>query len=122
MREKKVLIVEDNDLNAKLFSDLLEFNGYSVFCIDNGLNLIKEIESFSPNLIIMDIQLPTVSGFDLIKMLKQDTNRFKNIPIIAITAFVFKEEVERIKAIGCEEYMAKPIDIKSFITTVKKYI
>jgi two-component system cell cycle response regulator DivK len=117
---KKVLIVEDNQLNAKLFSDILEFNGYKILCLDDGIDLIKKLEGFSPDIILMDIQLPTISGFDLIKIIRNNA-KFKDVPIIAITAFVFKEEIEKIMKAGCNEYLSKPIDIKNFVATVNKY-
>lgn len=119
--EKKILIVEDNELNLKLFSDLLETVNVKVLQNRDG-RLIKEIcFQECPSLIIMDIQLPNISGIDLIQTLKAD-EKLKEIPIIAVTAFAMQDDRENILNAGCEEYLSKPISISVFLDTVKKYI
>jgi two-component system cell cycle response regulator DivK len=121
LAEKKVLVVEDNELNLKLFADLLEATGLKVIQSKDG-KFVKEIcKQESPCLVIMDIQLPNISGIDLIQMLKVD-EVLKKIPIIAVTAFAMQEDRENILNAGCEEYISKPISISLFLDTVKKYI
>ncbi|OPB31711.1 response regulator [Bartonella sp. AR 15-3] len=118
---KKVMIVEDNELNMKLFRDLIEACGYETIETRNGLIALDLARSSKPSLILMDIQLPEISGIDIIKQLKED-EELKSIPIIAVTAFAMKGDEERIRASGCEEYMSKPISVTHFITTVKSFL
>jgi two-component system cell cycle response regulator DivK len=115
------MIVEDNDLNLKLFRDLLEAHGYRTMHTRNGIDVLPLARDFKPELIIMDIQLPEVSGLDVTKWLKADAE-LKGIPVIAVTAFAMKGDEEKIRAGGCEDYLAKPIAIGKFIATVKKYL
>jgi len=118
---KKVLIVEDNELNLKLFTDLLETLKVKTIQSKDG-RLVKEIcLNDPPNLVIMDIQLPNISGIDIIQSLKAD-HKLKDIPIIAVTAFAMQDDRENILNAGCEEYLSKPISIGVFLDTVKKYI
>ncbi|CBI76388.1 two-component system response regulator [Bartonella clarridgeiae 73] len=118
---KKVMIVEDNELNMKLFRDLIEACGYETVETRNGLIALDLARFSKPSLILMDIQLPEVSGIDIIKQLKED-GELKSIPIIAVTAFAMKGDEERIRASGCEEYMSKPISVPHFITMVKSFL
>ena len=118
---KKILLVEDNELNLKLFADLLEANGYRVIQSKDGNNLKEIAYAEAPDLIIMDIQLPNISGMDLIQELKHD-EKLNAIPIIAVTAFAMSEDKQNILSSGCEEYISKPISINIFLETVKKYI
>jgi len=117
---KKVLVVEDNELNLKLFRDLLEAHDFSTFETSKGNEAIEITKNKSPDLIIMDIQLPGCSGIDIIKEIKA-TKEIKKIPIIAVTAFAMQEDEEKILAAGCEDYLAKPISIDSFIEKIQKY-
>ncbi|HCR86267.1 MAG TPA: two-component system response regulator [Alphaproteobacteria bacterium] len=118
---KKVLIVEDNELNLKLFTDPLETLKVKTIQSKDG-RLVKEIcLNDPPNLVIMDIQLPNISGIDIIQSLKAD-HKLKDIPIIAVTAFAMQDDRENILNAGCEEYLSKPISIGVFLDTVKKYI
>jgi two-component system, cell cycle response regulator DivK len=118
---KKVLIVEDNELNMKLFNDLLEANGIGTIKTMNGLDAIELTREHMPDLILMDIQLPEVSGLDVIKWIKSD-DALKHIPIIAVTAFAMKGDEERIREGGCEAYLSKPISVAKFLETVKNYL
>lgn len=117
---KKVLIVEDNELNMKLFSDLLDAHGYETEQTREGLKAITLAKSFSPDLILMDIQLPEVSGLEVTKWIKDDES-LADIPIIAVTAFAMKGDEKRIRDGGCEAYISKPITIPSFLDTVRKF-
>ena len=118
---KTVLIVEDNELNMKLFSDLLEAHGYATLKTSNGIEAMELARSDRPDLIIMDIQLPEVSGLEVTRWLKADDD-LKSIPVIAVTAFAMKGDEERIREGGCEAYLSKPISISHFLETVRTYL
>ncbi len=118
---KTVMIVEDNELNMKLFNDLLEANGYKTIKTDDGMKALELARAHKPDLILMDIQLPEVSGLEVTKWLKEDDELHK-IPVIAVTAFAMKGDDERIRQGGCEAYISKPISINGFIETVKTYL
>jgi two-component system cell cycle response regulator DivK len=117
---KTVLIVEDNELNMKLFNDLLEANGYRTLQSRNGVAAVELARRHKPHLILMDIQLPEVSGLEVTAWLKQD-EELKHIPVVAITAFAMKGDEEKIRARGCEAYLSKPISVTRFLETVKNY-
>ncbi len=119
--KKKILVVEDNELNLKLFVDLLEANDFLIIQDRDGKNVIDICRRDKPDLIVMDIQLPNISGMDLIERLKVD-ELLKKIPIIAVTAFAMQEDRENILNSGAEEYISKPISISGFMETVKKYL
>ena len=118
---KTVLVVEDNELNMKLFHDLLEANGYNIVQTRSGLEAIDLAREHRPDLILMDIQLPEVSGLEVTKWLKED-DELRAIPVVAVTAFAMKGDEERIRQGGCEAYLSKPISVTKFIETVKTYI
>ncbi len=118
---KTVLIVEDNDLNMKLFNDLLEAHGYATLKTRLGLEGLELARAHHPDLILMDIQLPEVSGVDVIRLLKEDDD-LKAIPVIAITAFAMKGDEERIRQSGCEGYLSKPISVVKFVETIRNFI
>ena len=118
---KKILIVEDNELNMKLFSDLLDAHGYETAQTREGLKAISLAREFQPDLILMDIQLPEVSGLEVTKWIKNDDN-LAEIPIIAVTAFAMKGDEKRIRDGGCAAYISKPISVVSFLSTVRKFV
>jgi two-component system, cell cycle response regulator DivK len=118
---KLVLIVEDNDLNMKLFRDLIEANGYRTAHTCNGMEVLDLARAHKPDLILMDIQLPEVSGLDVTRWLKDDAG-LSHIPVIAITAFAMKGDEEKIRAGGCEAYMSKPIAVNDFVATIKRFL
>ena len=118
---KTVLIVEDNELNMKLFGDLLEAHGYATLKTGNGVEAIEIARKERPDLIIMDIQLPQVSGLDVTRWLKED-EALRAIPVIAVTAFAMKGDEERIRQGGCEAYLSKPISVAKFLETVRTYL
>jgi len=118
---KTVLIVEDNELNMKLFHDLLEAHGYDTIQTRNGLEAIDLAREHRPDLILMDIQLPEVSGLEVTKWIKEDDD-LRSIPVIAVTAFAMKGDEERIRQGGCEAYISKPISVARFIETVRSYL
>jgi two-component system cell cycle response regulator DivK len=118
---KKVLIVEDNELNMKLFHDLLEAHGYGTLQTKDGMEAMRLARQHRPDLILMDIQLPEISGLEVTKWLKEDPE-LRSIPVIAVTAFAMKGDEEKIRQGGCEAYIAKPISVARFIETVEKFL
>lgn len=118
---KTVLIVEDNELNMKLFHDLLEAHGYNTLQARNGREALALAHEHHPDLVLMDIQLPEVSGLEVTRWIKED-DKLADIPVIAVTAFAMKGDEERIRAGGCEDYLAKPISVASFLDKVKRYL
>ena len=118
---KTVLIVEDNELNMKLFHDLLEAHGYGTVGTRNGIEALDLARKYHPDLILMDIQLPEVSGLEVTKWLKDDPD-LKTIPVVAVTAFAMKGDEEKIREGGCEAYIAKPISVVQFLETVDRFL
>lgn len=115
---KRILVVEDNDLNRKLFCDVLRSQGYAVEPCADGQLALDAARQFVPNLIIMDIQLPNISGLDLIEAAKKDPV-LRAIPVLAVTAYAGKGDEERIRDAGAEGYLAKPVSIWPFMQAVK---
>jgi two-component system cell cycle response regulator DivK len=118
---KTVLIVEDNELNMKLFRDLLEAHGYQTSGTSNGFEALNLVRKMRPDLILMDIQLPQVSGLEVTRWIKDDPE-LRGIPVVAVTAFAMKGDEERIREGGCEAYLSKPISVGKFIETVRRFI
>lgn len=118
---KTILIVEDNELNMKLFNDLLQAHGYGTIQTTNGGEAIGLAREHHPDLILMDIQLPEISGLEITKMLKADDD-LKTIPIVAVTAFAMKGDEEKILEGGCEGYIAKPISVPKFLETISAFL
>lgn len=114
---KRILVVEDNELNLKLFCDLLRAHGYETQPVRDGREAIAQARQFTPDLVIMDIHLPHVSGLDLIIALKGDP-ALASAPIMAVTAYAGKGDEERIRAAGADAYVSKPISVMKFIETV----
>ena len=120
-KKKKIFIVEDNKLNLKLFKDILESHNIETAYTKNGFEALSLIKKEKPDIILMDIQLQGISGFDIIKQVKSD-DEIKDIPIIAVTAFAMKDDEQKILDIGCAEYISKPIFINPFLATIDKYL
>ena len=118
---KTVLIVEDNELNMKLFHDLLDAHGYRTLQTRDGMEALSIAREKHPDLILMDIQLPEVSGLEVTKWLKED-DKLRSIPVIAVTAFAMKGDEERIREGGCEAYISKPISVTKFMETVRHFV
>ena len=118
---KTVLIVEDNELNMKLFNDLLEANGRATLRTKSGVEAMKLAREHKPDLILMDIQLPEVSGLEVTRWLKEDVE-LRHIPVVAITAFAMKGDEEKILQGGCEGYLSKPISVAKFLETVNAFL
>jgi two-component system cell cycle response regulator DivK len=118
---KTVLVVEDNDLNMKLFHDILEAHGYQILQTKNGRDALRLAREHHPDLILMDIQLPEISGLEVTKLIKSDDS-LRQIPVVAVTAFAMKGDEEKIREGGCEAYIAKPISVAHFIATVERFL
>ena len=118
---KIVLIVEDNELNMKLFHALLESQGFRTLQPREGLSALALARENRPDLILMDIQLPEISGLEVTKWLKDDPE-LAHIPVIAVTAFAMKGDEERIRSGGCEAYISKPISVTHFLEVVRRHL
>ena len=118
---KTVLVVEDNELIMKLFHDLLEAHGIATIQTRNGKDVLDLARKNRPDLILMDIQLPEVSGLDVTRWLKADAE-LKTIPVIAVTAFAMKGDEQKIREGGCEDYISKPISVTHFMEVVHKHL
>ena len=114
---KTILVVEDNELNLRLFCDLLNAHGYNAHPVRDGRDAVARAREVSPDLIIMDIQLPHVSRLELIGQMKADLT-LREVPIMAVTAYAGKGDEEQIKAAGAEAYVSKPISVIKFIESV----
>ena len=118
---RTILIVEDNDLNMKLFHDLLHAQGYEVLEARDGVQGFQMARARKPDLIVMDIQLPATSGLEVTGWLKEDPE-LAHIPVVAVTAYAMKGDEARILEGGCEAYLAKPISVASFLETVRRLL
>ena len=112
------MVVEDNDLNRKLFCDVLKANGYEVVPVADGQNVLPTAKKFRPQGVVLDIQLPNVSGLELIEAFRADRT-LKDIPILAVTAYAGKGDEEKIRAAGATDYLAKPVSISPFMAAVR---
>lgn len=120
-RPKTVLIVEDNELNMKLFHDLLEAQGYDIVEATTGPEALTKAREYLPDLILMDIQLPEISGLQVTREIQAE-QQLADIPIVAVTAFAMKGDEERIREGGCCDYISKPISVVDFLEKVKRYL
>ncbi len=118
---KRILVVEDNDLNRKLFCDVLRANGFAVEPVADGELVLNAARAFAPDLVLMDIQLPHVSGLDLIAALKAD-RALAEVPVLAVTAYAGKGDEERIRDAGAADYLAKPVSIGPFMAAVRRLL
>lgn len=118
---KRVLVVEDNELNLKLFCDLLRAHEHVVEPVRDGREAVARIREFAPDLVVMDIQLPHVTGYELIQEVKADA-ALSAIPIMAVTAYAGREDEERIRAAGADAYVSKPISLMRFMDEINGLI
>lgn len=120
-KKKTILVVEDNPLNMKLVVDLLTHRGFSVLKVDNGEDAVELLKEERPNLIILDIRLPGISGFEVFKYIRKNDN-LNDIKVIAMTALAMPEDKEKLQKAGFDAYILKPIDIKEFLNLVNTSI
>ena len=117
----KILIVEDNALNVKLFCDLLAAHGHEPHPVSDGRFALDHARDFGPDLVITDIQLPHVTGLDLIRLIRED-KKLKDVPIMAVTAYAAAADEERIRAAGAQAYVSKPISVAKFVAQVNELL
>ena len=115
---QKILIVEDNELNLKLFCDLLRAHGFEVEPVRDGREALERAREFEPELVVMDIQMPHISGLELIEQMKQE-EALAPVPVLAVTAYAAKGDEERIRDAGAEGYVSKPISVMKFVEAVR---
>ena len=118
---KRVLVVEDNELNLKLFCDLLRAHGFVAEPVRDEREAIAQAKALKPDLVIMDIQLPHISGLELIGQIKRDPT-LKHVPVMAVTAYAGRDDEERIRAAGANAYVSKPISVMRFIEEVRALV
>ena len=118
--DKTVLVVEDNDINMRLYRAVLEVLGYNILQAKDGMEGWRIAREHRPDLILMDIKLPDVSGLEVTKRLKADET-LKSIPVIAITAFAMEGDEEKMLEGGCDAYIPKPISVSDFLQTIKRF-
>jgi two-component system cell cycle response regulator DivK len=118
---KTVLIVEDNPLNMRLFADLIESRGHATLRTGEGLEALELAREHRPDLILMDIQLPAISGLEVTRWLKADQD-LAHIPVVAVTAFAMNGDEARIRSGGCAAYLAKPISVSLFLETLERVL
>lgn len=115
---KRILVVEDNDLNRKLFCDVLKANGFEVVPVADGQNVLPTAKKCNPDAVVLDIQLPNVSGIELIAGFRGERT-LREVPILAVTAYAGKGDEEKIRAAGAQAYLAKPVSITPFMAAVR---
>jgi two-component system cell cycle response regulator DivK len=118
---KTILIVEDNELNMRLFNDILQSSGYQTLQTDDGSEAVALAEEHRPDLILMDMRLPGISGMEATQIIKARDD-LRHIPIVAVTASALRGDEEKILAGGCDGFIAKPISIPSFLATIAHFL
>ncbi|MGR3318719.1 MAG: response regulator [Candidatus Anammoxibacter sp.] len=121
MAGETILVVEDNEKNRKLIRVVLKAKGYNIIEAEDAETALDQLKKDIPDLILMDIGLPEMDGFELTRQIKRDKTT-KNVPIIAVTAHAMKGEKEKMLDAGCDDYVSKPIDINEFSKTVEKVL
>ncbi len=121
MRNKTILIIDDNRLNLKLFRTILTSAGYMVMEAENAEDGLLLIKGRQPDLVLMDIQLPGMDGLAATRAIRSDPE-IKDIPVIAVTSYAMQDDEKKAKEAGCNDYISKPIDQKSFLKTINQYI
>lgn len=124
MSARKILVVEDNDMNMQLVEFLLEEGGYEIVKATSGeeaLAITRESVSTAPDLILMDIHLPGMDGLSVVRAMKAEP-RTSTVPILALTAHAMRGDKDRFLEAGCDGYISKPIDVKTFIASIEQYL
>jgi CheY-like chemotaxis protein len=124
MNPRRILVVEDNDMNMQLVEFLLEEGGYDIVKATSGeeaLQLTRAANGETPDLILMDIHLPGMDGLSVVRAMKEDA-RTARIPILALTAHAMRGDRDRFLEAGCDGYISKPIDVKTFVASIERYI
>jgi two-component system, cell cycle response regulator DivK len=116
---KRILVVEDNDINRMLLSDYLSYSGYHVQSLSDGSNFFKTIEKFQPDLILLDLKLPDVDGYYLLEQIQQQQD-FARIPVIVVSGFAFKVDQEKAIKLGARGYFVKPINLNALLIKISE--
>ncbi len=119
--QQKVLVVEDNEMNMQLVEYLLEEGGYDILKATSGEEALEVISKTTPDLILMDIHLPGMDGLSVVRATK-DNGRTRSVPILALTAHAMRGDKDRFLGAGCDGYISKPIDVKTFIPSIQKFM
>lgn len=119
--EKTVLIVEDNELNMRLFSDLVQAEGHKALQVRRGDEALDMIPTHRPDLVIMDVQIPGISGLEVTSRIKQDSD-LASIPVLVVSAFAMLGDKEKIEGSGCDGYITKPVDVTAFMKAVRIFL
>ena len=115
----RILLVEDDYANRKLIADYLEYCCYTVLGLQDGLQLFKNLESFRPELILLDIKLPKIDGYTLIQQICQH-NDWRHLPIVVVSGYAFKADQRRALALGARRYLVKPVKIDELRRVVQE--
>jgi two-component system cell cycle response regulator DivK len=121
MPSKKILLVEDDFINMRLAQHILEVEGYIVFKATTAKEALEQVETFLPDLILMDVQLPDMNGMTVVRVLRENF-RTRGTPILALTACAMKGDREGMMQMGCDGYISKPFDVQEFIDTLDKFL
>ncbi|MFQ6115285.1 MAG: PAS domain S-box protein, partial [bacterium] len=121
IRPPHILLVEDNEMNWRLFKNILTRQGYEVTVVENGEDALKALEAEDFDLVLMDMQMPVMDGYDTTRRIRQNP-RFAQLPIIALTAYAMVGDVEKCRQVGCDDYVTKPIDKKRFLDCVRSHL
>lgn len=123
VKKHRILVAEDNILNLKLIETLLEKNEYTVISALNGEDAVKAFISESPDLVLMDVEMPVLNGYETVKKIREsEKNKGKRVPVIALTGHYFKEDIERIFEFGMDDYISKPVIFDIFLAKIKNYL
>jgi two-component system, cell cycle response regulator DivK len=118
---KTVLVVEDNELNMKLFHDLLDAHGYRILQTRDGMEALEIARQHRPDLILMDIQLPGIDGYEATRRIKGDV-ALKAIPLIVVTSYALSGDEEKARLAGCDDYVAKPYSPRQLLAKIRSYL
>ena len=121
MPNKRILVVEDDFMNMKLTQHILETEGYDVLKATTAREAIEHIKVAPPDLILMDVHLPDINGMTAVRIIRESTGT-RDITILALTACAMKGDRERILRMGCDGYISKPINVRSFTKTLRKFL
>ncbi|NDJ26114.1 response regulator [Nostoc sp. B(2019)] len=116
---RRILLIEDNDVNRMLLSDYLSYCGYNVQSLSKGSTFFSTIEKFQPELMLLDLKLPDIDGYSLLEQIQKKPNLSK-IPVIVVSAFAFKADQERAMKLGARHYFVKPVNLKNLILTIEE--
>lgn len=116
---RRILLIEDNDVNRMLLSDYLNYCGYNVQSLSKGSAFFSTIEKFQPELMLLDLKLPDIDGYSLLEQIQKKPNLSK-IPVIVVSAFAFKADQERAMKLGARHYFVKPVNLKNLILKIEE--